>query len=79
MSMLRTESRAVAEAGSKNRAVQGVDQRLPIYTFLLRERDGYTTRATRLCAPSRFITTTGSMAACLGSIFQTIAGKDGIA
>ena len=79
MSMLRTDSRAVAEAGSKNRAVQGVDQRLPIYPSLLRERVGYATRATRLCAPWRFITTIGDMAACLSPIFQTSVGKDGIA
>ena len=79
MSMQRTDSRAMAEAGSKNRTVQGIDQRLLIFTFLPREPGGYPTGATGPYAPWRLKTSVGDIAACAGAIFQTSIGKDGLA
>ncbi len=78
MSKQRIDSYAMAGAGSKNRTVQGIDQRLLIFTFLLRNRDGHPTGAKGPYAPWRLITSVGDIAARSGTIFLTSVGKDGL-
>lgn len=75
MSIQRTDSRTTAEAGSKHRAVERIDQRLLKLMFLLRERGWYPARAGHQ-APWRLIRSVGNIAPYSGAIFQTSIGKD---
>jgi hypothetical protein len=76
MSMQRTDRRVMLEAGSKNRPVQWIDRRVPIFALLQHELGEYPARTARLCARWPLVAAIGDWPVCAGPMFETSDGKD---